>query len=394
MPAQPASQALQGLKVLDLTRARAGPTTVKQLADWGADVIKIEGPEAAKSMDLGTRHGSDFQNLHRNKRSLILDLKEPDGLAVFMRMVESADVVVENYRPNVKHRLGVDYDSLKKVNPRIVLGSISGFGQDGLYAERPGLDQIAQGMGGHMAVTGEAGRGPMRAGIAVADMSAGLLCANAILMALLEREKSDEGQWVHTSLLEAQIFMLDFQAARWLMEGEVAGQAGNEHPTIVPTGTFETSDGYVNMSPGPSMWERFCKVLDAPELSEDPDYQTYPDRQRNRVRLVEDIQTHTRKKDSATWVRLLNLAGVPCGPILGVDETFGDPQVEHLGMAQTVTSDALGETTLVGQAIHMSRTPNELVRASPEPGENGLEVLAELGYSEAELADLKAREII
>ncbi|MDP6176049.1 MAG: CoA transferase, partial [Rhodospirillales bacterium] len=256
MPAQPASQALQGLKVLDLTRARAGPTTVKQLADWGADVIKIEGPEAAKSMDLGTRHGSDFQNLHRNKRSLILDLKEPDGLAVFMRMVESADVVVENYRPNVKHRLGVDYDSLKKVNPRIVLGSISGFGQDGLYAERPGLDQIAQGMGGHMAVTGEAGRGPMRAGIAVADMSAGLLCANAILMALLEREKSDEGQWVHTSLLEAQIFMLDFQAARWLMEGEVAGQAGNEHPTIVPTGTFETSDGYVNMSPGPSMWER------------------------------------------------------------------------------------------------------------------------------------------
>ncbi len=394
MPAQPASQALDGLRVLDLTRARAGPTAVKQLADWGADVIKIEGPEAAGSMDLGTRHGSDFQNLHRNKRSLVLDLKEPDGLAVFMRLVESADVVVENYRPNVKNRLGIDYESLKRVNPRIVLGSISGFGQDGPYADRPGLDQIAQGMGGHMAITGEAGRGPMRAGIAVADMSAGLLCANAILMALFEREKSGVGQWVATSLLEAQIFMLDFQAARWLMEGEVPGQAGNEHPTIVPTGAFETKDGYVNMSPGPAMWERFCKALDAPELTDNPDYATYPDRQRNRVQLVKDIEIQTRQKDSATWVRLLNQAGVPCGPILGVDQTFGDPQVEHLGMAQTVESAALGETTLVGQAIHMSRTPNKLVRASPEAGEHGAEVLGELGYDADELADLKRRHII
>ncbi len=394
MPAQPASQALAGLRVLDLTRARAGPTAVKQLADWGADVIKIEGPEAARQMDLGTRHGSDFQNLHRNKRSLILDLKQADGLAVFMRLVETADVVVENYRPRVKHRLGIDYESLKRVNRRIVLGSISGFGQDGPYADRPGLDQIAQGMGGHMAITGEAGRGPMRAGIAVADMSGGLLCANAILMALLEREKSGIGQWVHTSLLEAQIFMLDFQAARWLMEGEVPGQAGNAHPTIVPTGTFETADGFVNISPGPAMWERFCTVLDAAQLTRNPAYRTYADRQRNRAELVKDIEKLTRKKDSATWVHLLNRAGVPCGPILGVDETFADPQVKHLGMAQTVSSAALGETTLVGQAIHMSRTPNALVRASPEPGEHGAEVLAEIGYSEAEVADLKARQII
>ena len=262
--------------VLDLTRVRAGPTAVRYLADWGANCIKVEMPPSAGEMDMGgPRHGPDFQNLHRNKRSVTLNLKEPDGRAIFMKMVEKADVVVENYRADVKFRLGIDYESLKKVNPRIILGSISGFGQDGPYAERAGFDQIAQGMGGLMWVTGMPGQGPVRAGIAVADVGAGLHCAIGILTALLERETSGEGQWISTSLLQAMISMCDFQAARWTLAKDVPGQAGNNHPTSIPTGVFKTKDGYINIAAsGGHIYKRFCECVAAPELMTDERFST------------------------------------------------------------------------------------------------------------------------
>lgn len=265
---------LSRFKVIDLTRARAGPTAVKQLADWGADVIRIELPPSMGAEIMGAdRHGYEALNLHRNKRSLTLNLKSEEGRKIFFELAEGADVVVENYRPEVKHRLGIDYEAVRKVNPRIVYGSISGFGQEGPYAARPGLDQIAQGLSGLMSVTGEPGTGPMRVGIPISDLSAGMMLAQGVLLALLERESSGEGQWVHTSLLEAQIQMMDLQVARYLIKGEVPGQAGNNHPTFAPTGVFETADGLINIQSGPQhLWERLAPAIGAPELLERPGY--------------------------------------------------------------------------------------------------------------------------
>ena len=258
---------LSRFKVIDLTRVRAGPTAVRQLADWGAEVIKIEAPPVPGEGLGGPRHGPDFQNLHRNKRSLTLDLKAPEGIEIFRKLVRDADVVVENYRPDVKTRLGIDYEALKAINPRLVYASISGFGQSGPYRDRPGFDQIAQGMGGLMSITGLPGQGPVRVGIPVADLSAGIFCAMGILVALLEREVSGQGQWVESSLLAAQIAMLDFQAARWLIAREVPEQAGNDHPTSIPTGVFRTRDGHINIaSAGDEIFHRLCRALDAPGL--------------------------------------------------------------------------------------------------------------------------------
>ena len=397
MPHQPASPALSRFTVLDLTRVRSGPTCVRQLADWGANVIKIELPAALdKAEGLGgARHGPDFQNLHRNKRSMTLNLKDKAGLAVFMKLVEKADVVVENFRPDVKGRLGIDYDSLAAVNPRIVLASISGFGQDGPYQGRPGFDQIAQGMGGLMSITGAPGEGPMRVGIPVADLCAGLLCAHGIMVALLEREESGKGQWVQSSLLQAQVFMLDFQGARWTMKNEVPQQAGNDHPTSIPTGVFETSDGYINLAvAGGAIWERFCKAVGAPQWIEEPAYKTGPDRSDNRAQLNADINEVTRTKDSATWIEIFNEAGVPAGPIYSIDQVFADPQVQHLGMAQTVTSPTIGDIDLVAQAISLSRTPSSFAAAPPERGAETDEVLTDLGYTADEIADLHQRNIV
>src|SRR3981189_3632046 len=276
---------LARFKVLDLTRARAGPTCVRHLADWGADVIKVEAaanPNEAEDLG-GARHGFDFQNLHRNKRAIRLDLKQAEGRAIFHRLAESADGVAGNYRPDSSPRAGIDYETLRAINKRLVYGSISGFGKRGPYDERPGVDQIAQGMGGLMSITGLPGQGPVRVGIPIDDLCAGLLLAQAMLMALIERDQSGEGQWVHTSLLEAQIFMLDFQASRWLIAGEVAKQAGNDHPTGIPTGVFPTSDGHINIAAsGDHMFRRFCEAADALHLLDDPDYKTGPQRSKNR----------------------------------------------------------------------------------------------------------------
>ncbi len=397
MSHQPASPALSRFTVLDLTRVRSGPTCVRQLADWGANVIKIELPAAldAKEGLGGSRHGPDFQNLHRNKRAITLNLKDKDGVALFMKLVAKADVVVENYRPDVKNRLGIDYDSLAKVNPRIILGSISGFGQDGPYMGRPGFDQIAQGMGWLMSITGEPGKGPMRVGIPIADLCAGLLCAHGIMVALLEREASGKGQWVQSSLLQAQIFMLDFQAARWTMSHEVAKQAGNNHPTSIPTGVFQTTDGYINLAvAGGAIWERFCKAVGAEHWITDPRYKTGPDRSKNRDALNAEIEAVTRTKDSAAWIEVFNKAGVPAGPIYSIDQVFADPQVKHLKMEQTVHSDTLGDINLVAQGVGLSRTPSTFAVAPPERGEHTDEVLAEIGFSDAEIADLKKRNVV
>jgi crotonobetainyl-CoA:carnitine CoA-transferase CaiB-like acyl-CoA transferase len=392
-----ASQALSRFTVLDLTRVRAGPTCVRQLADWGANVIKIDAllEDTGGEQLGGPRQGADFQNLHRNKRAISLNLKDPSGLDVFNRLVARADVVVENFRPDVKAKLGVDYESVKKINPRIVYGSISGFGQDGPYHKRPGFDQIAQGMGGLMSITGAPGEGPMRVGIPVADLTAGLFCAMGILTALLERDVSGEGQWVQTSLLQAQIFMLDFQAARWLMEKDVAQQAGNDHPTSIPTGVFKTSDGYINIATaGGRTWQRFAEALGAPDLVNRPEYATAPERSKNRKALNAEISKYTEKKSSETWVKEFNAAGVPCGPIYSIDQVFADAQVRHLGMAQHVPNDENRHIQLVGQPFTLSRTPSRMAARPPEFGEQTEDVLAEFGFGKDEIADLRQRKVV
>jgi crotonobetainyl-CoA:carnitine CoA-transferase CaiB-like acyl-CoA transferase len=389
MSGAPASRALEGLIVLDLTRVRAGPTCVRQFADWGASVVKIEmresDPGGSSQADFAARNDADFQNLHRNKRSITLDLKNPDGLRIFRRLVERADVIVENYRPDVKFRLGIDYETLKRVNKRIVYASISGFGEDGPYRERPGVDQIAQGMSGLMSITGEPGRGPMRAGIAVGDLTAGLLAALGIMVALRERDRSGEGQWVQTSLLQALLFMLDFQGARYLMKGDVPKQVGNNHPTGSPTGTFRTSDGYINIAPTPPMWRRFCLAIGREDLVAHPDYATPTARRKNRATLNALLEEITTTETSAALIDKMNAAGIPCGPIYTIDQAFADPQVKHLAIAQQVNSKALGPITLLAQPVTLSRTPSRLATAAPDYGEHNDEVLAEFGFGAAEI---------
>ena len=342
-----------------------------------------------------SRHTSDFQNLHRNKRSITLNLKEPEAIEILMKLVETSDVVVENFRPDVKDRLGINYDNLKKRNPKIILASISGFGQDGPYAKRPGFDQIAQGMGGLMSITGAPGEGPMRVGIPVADLTAGLFCAMGVQTALLERQKSGVGQWVNTSLLQAQIFMLDFQAARWLSEKQIAGQAGNNHPTSVPTGVFKTLDGSINLAvAGETIWKRFAEAIDKEQWLQMEEFKDAKSRLKNRDYLNQIIEEVTITKTSNEWVEMLEKVGVPCGPINSIDKVFDDPQVKHLGIAQEIETIPFGETKLVGQPFNLSRSSSSMKRRPPEKGEHNEDVLGDLGFSAEELDALKEKNII
>ena len=393
----PNSLPLARFRILDLTQARAGPTAVRQLADWGADVLMIEAPEAVNGKrGLGqARHDFDFQNLHRNKRSVTLNLKAEEGKKVFFDLVRRADVVVENYKPGVKHRLGIDYEACAKVNPRIVYGSISGFGQTGPYSDRPGFDQIAQGMGGLMSVTGLPGQGPVRVGIAIADLTSGYLLAQAILVALIERETSGQGQWVHSSLLAAQIQLLDFQASKYLFTGEVPQSTGNDHPTIMPQGLYPTATDPINIaSAGEGMWEKCCLVLAAPELWKDPRFATGEARDANRAALNEAITAKTRQRPAEHWIAEFNAAGIPCGPVLTIDKVFADPQVQLLDMAVPVTHPTLGDIRLTGQAAKMERTPSSIRSPTPERGQHTADVLGDLGYDTAQINDLRARQVI
>ena len=382
--------------VLDLTRARAGPTAARVLADWGANVIYIEHPDRAgtdSSGFTGSRSGPDFQNLHRNKRSLSLDLKHPDGRALFMRLAEKADVIIENFRPDVKHRLGIDFDEVAKINPRIIYGSISGFGQTGPYEKRPGLDQIAQGMGGLMSITGLPGQGPVRVGIPITDLCAGMFLAQGILIALLDRETTGKGRWVHTSLLEAMIFMLDFQASRWLQKGEVAKQAGNNHPTGMPQGCYETTDDPIVIAAvGDNLFGRFCKAIGAEHMLQMPAFANDKLRSDNRAHLDAEIEAIIDKKPSAYWIELLNAAGVPCGPVYGIDQVFADPQVEHLEAVRHVDSKRFGRLAVVRQPVNISgaEQPALFRHASPESGEHTEEILREIGIARDEFERLRA----
>ncbi|PPR16138.1 MAG: Acetyl-CoA:oxalate CoA-transferase [Alphaproteobacteria bacterium MarineAlpha9_Bin3] len=391
------SEALQGIKLIDLTRVRSGPSAVRQFADWGADVIKVETPQAIDgSEDLGGhRLGSDFQNLHRNKRSITLNLKTKDGLNIFKKLIKNADILVENYRPNVKKRLGIDYENLKSINPRLIYASISGFGQNGPYSDLPGFDQIAQGMGGLMSVTGHEGKGPLRVGIPVADLSAGLHCALGILTALFERQKSGCGQIVSASLLESQIAMLDFQATRYLISNEIAGQTGNDHPTMTPMGTYQTANGYINIaSIGEAMWRRLCNTLDIREYLDDKDFEDDSARTKNRSKLTSVINKALSKYNNEEWIKKLNKASIPCGPINNIEEVFNDPQVKYSNIVESVNHPKLGKIKLVGQAVKLSRTPSKLKKAAPEKGEHNKEILTELGYNDKEIKNLKIGNII
>jgi formyl-CoA transferase len=387
-----ASTALSHIRVIDLTRVRAGPTAVRQLADWGAQVIKVEMPAGLDEGEGpgGPRDGSDFQNVHRNKRGITLNLKSPEGVAILKKLVASADVLVENYRPDVKDRLGIGYAAMAAVNPRLIYASISGYGEDGPYRMRPGFDQIAQGMGALMSITGLPGQGPVRVGIPIADLCAGIFCAYGIAVALIEREKSDRGQWVKSSLLQAQLFMLDFQAARWLMKGEVAKQAGNNHPTSIPTGVYKTRDGYMNLAvTGTKIWNRMCQAIGEAALGEHPDYATGALRSKNRDKLHDELDQVFMKRDTAEWIEILNKAGVPCGPIYSIDQAFADPQVKSLGMVKKV-----GEVPYLGQPVTLSRTPSTVVSHPPKLGEHTAEVLHELGYEDEKIDELRKKGIV
>lgn len=382
---------LSHLTVLDLTLARAGPTAVRQFADWGANVIRIEPPSRGDSITGDNEDDPDFQNLHRNKRAITIDLKHPDGHELFMELAATADVIIENMRSDVKHRLGIDYEAVAAINPGIVYGSLSGFGQDGPDANRPGVDQIAQGMGGLMSITGIPGQGPVRVGIPISDLASGMYLAMGCLTALLERERSGQGQWVTTSLLEAQIAMLDFQAARWTMKGDVAPQAGNDHPTLIPMGTFPTADGHMNLAaPNAGRFRQLCDAIGADGVADDPDYATSPLRSTNREALNAVISEHTSKHPTAHWISLLNEIGIPCGPINSIDQTFADPQVQHLGMAAPLAHPRLGEINIVRHAVSMHRTPHNIRRHSPDTGEHTDEILAEAGLDTDRIAALRA----
>lgn len=392
--------ALSRFTILDATRVRAGPTAVRTFADLGARVIKLEIPPGAPGGDdmIGGRdhNRADYENLHRNKESLTLNMKEPEGIAILHELVQRADVFIENYRPDVKHRLGIAPDELRRVNPRLVYASISGFGQEGPYAKWPGFDSIAQGMGGLMSLTGRPGEGPMRVGIPIADLCAGHFCAMGILAALLEREVTGEGQWVQTSLLESQIAMLDFQAAQWLIDRKVPGQNGNEHPLTVPTGVFRTKDGHLNVAAiGQTMWTRLCEALEVPQLVHEPGFGSDPERVQNRDRVNAAIGAVFAQRSTAEWTERLLKVGVPCGPIHRVDEVFADPQVQQLGIEWPMQHPQLGAVSLVGTPFRLSAHPREgEPRPAPHQGDQTDAILHELGYGDERIAELRAAFVV
>ena len=387
---------LASIRVVDLTRFRSGPTAVRQLSDMGAQVIQVVAPgEGRGGASAFGVHGFDYQNVHRNKRSLRLNLRDARGRDVLLRLARRADVLVENFRPGVTARLGIDYETLRAENPRLIYGSISGFGQEGPYRDRPGYDQVAQGMGGLMSITGAPGGGPMRVGIPVADLTAGIFLAQGILVALIERERSGEGQWVTTSLLQAMVNMLDFQATRWLIGGEVPPQAGNDHPTTMPTGVFQCADGQINIAATtPAQWRGLCTTIGAEELADDPRFAGPAGRSERRAALHEEIDRRTATFGCEALIEALNAAGVPSGPILDVPGVFADPQVRSLPITAPLEHPVLGALEVLGLPVQLSRTPGAVRRAAPDPGSDSDAILEELGYTAAGIAALRESGVV
>ena len=388
---------LSRFKVIDLTLARAGPSCVRTLADWGADVIRVEPPpDAAEASEVvGRRDGSDFQNLHRNKRAITLNLKTDEGREILMRLAEQADVIVENMRPGVTKRLGVDFESVEKRNPRIVYGSISGFGQYGPYTARPSIDQIAQGMTGIMSVTGFPGQGPLRVGVAVTDIMAGAFLAQGILIALLDRERSGKGRWVQTSLLEAGITLMDFQATRWTMDKRVPPQEGNNHPTNTPMGLFPTADGFLNVAATSNKnFQKLCRLIDREKMASDPRFATPGLRGRNKEALNEMIAGALRARTSQQWSEIMVAEGMTCGPVYNVREVFADPQVEELRIKRSVSHPRLGEIDLIAQPCEITGFDRAIRTATPDLGEHNDEILRSLGYDSEAIEKLKAARAI
>jgi crotonobetainyl-CoA:carnitine CoA-transferase CaiB-like acyl-CoA transferase len=396
-PQSQASLPLARFKVIDLTLARAGPSCVRTLADWGADVIRVEPPpEDGEAGELvGRRDGSDFQNLHRNKRAITLNLKSEEGREILLRLAEQADVVVENMRPGVTRRLGVDYEAVKKRNPRIIYASISGFGQYGPYTSRPSIDQIAQGMSGIMSVTGIPGQGPVRVGVAVTDIMAGAFLAQGILIALLDREVSGQGRWVQTSLIEAGLTLLDFQATRWTMDKKIPPQEGNNHPTNTPMGCFPTADGHINIAATSNKnFQIFCKLIGRDDMASDPRFASTALRRQNKEVMNGMIAGALKAKTSGEWFELIVAAGLPGGPVYNIKQAFADPQVEALRIRRSVTHPRLGDLDLVAQPCEITGFDREIRTATPDLGEHNHEILASLGYSDEEIEKLKAARAI
>jgi crotonobetainyl-CoA:carnitine CoA-transferase CaiB-like acyl-CoA transferase len=372
---------LDDLLVIDLTIARAGPTAVRHLADWGARVLRIEPTDPGVGL-LGDPDTSDYINLHRSKHLIQLDLREADDRRRFFQLVEQADVLVENNRPPVKTTLGIDYAACSAINPRLVYGSISGYGQDGPASTKGAVDQVIQGAGGLMSITGLPDQGPVRTGIAVSDSAAGHQLAIGILIALHARTRTGLGQWVRVSLLEAMITFLDFQAVRWTIDGRVPSTEGNHHPTARPMGTYRAADGHLNVAaPSDRLWARLCAAMEAPELADDVRFATPRDRYRNRDTLNDALEARFASRSRDEWVAVLDAAGIPCGPVLAIDEVFTDPQVQHLGMLERVDHPVRGPVDVLRNPITMSRSHPVPATSSPRPGRDRDDVLAEVGLA-------------
>jgi len=386
--------ALDGIKIVDLTVARAGPAAVRLLAEWGASVIRVEAPGEGLGI-AADHHSSDYINLHGNKRLITANLKDARGVAIVRRLIDDADVLIENFRPTVTKRLGLDYETLAARRPRLVYGSISGFGQDGPLGNRGAVDQIIQGMSGLMSLTGEPGTPPMRVGIAIADMAAGQLLATGVLLALLERNRSGRGQWVQVSLLEALLSTLDFQAARWTVDAEEPTQAGNQHPTITPMGTFRTADGFLNVAaPNDRLWQRLRDALGRPAALDDPMFASVSARHANRDRLRELLEAEFGRYSRAELVKRLDAADVPCGPVNSVAEAFAEDQVRHLGVVTTVDHPARGPVGVLRSPIRMSRTGASPKSPAPLASADTDAVLGDLGYGADEIAQLHAEHVV
>jgi CoA:oxalate CoA-transferase len=365
----------------------------------GADIIKVEPPGQGDDMRtwppfIGSE-GAYFMTVNRNKRSITLNTRDPQGVEILRRLISRADVLYENFRLGVMEKMGLTWESMSAENPRLIYCRVSAFGRTGPYAERPGYDQIAQGMGGLMSVTGTPESGPMRVGIAIADINTAMYAAFGILAALLARERTGKGQQVHTSLLETVVSLLTVQAGKFFATGETPPPAGNDHPVICPYGTFRTRDGHVNIAVGTDqMFRRFCSAIGRPQVADDPEFVNNDSRSRNRKRLTQIINEALSKKDMKTWVEELNREGIPCGPIYTVDQVFRDPQVLHLGMLLEMQHSHLGTVRMPGIPLKFTDTPSVAKLPPPMLGEHTEDILKEHGYSEAEIRKLREQGVI